>query len=118
MQEEFLAMVLPNKLRRRGLGGPLKSKYELPHQLLTDPARVPAGVDWRGTGADSTAVKDQANCGSCYVSCARSVHGCNGVVQVWWQLTNCSRSTRIRWAMLSLVPAPASHGPGRRSVSH
>lgn len=35
-------------------------------RTLTD-AELPASVDWRGTGADG-GVKDQASCGSCWVS--------------------------------------------------
>ena len=48
------------------LGKAEREPYELPYQALTDPARVPRAVDWRGSGADGV-VKDQANCGSCWV---------------------------------------------------
>lgn len=62
-------MMLPNHGRPRPATTPTSngldhSKYEIPHHPLTDPTRVPRSVDWRGTGADGTAVKDQA-CRSC-----------------------------------------------------
>ncbi len=36
---------------------------EVPHEPLVDPARVPAQLSWRGTGADGIGPKDQATCG-------------------------------------------------------
>ena len=38
---------------------------ELPYAPKVSTDRVPAAVDWRGTGATGP-VKDQATCGSCY----------------------------------------------------
>lgn len=38
-------------------------RHELPYEALSDPARVPAQLSWRGTGADSIGPKDQATCG-------------------------------------------------------
>ena len=48
-------------LQRRPL-----AKHELPYEPLADASRLPRTVTWRGTGADSIGVKDQANCGSCW----------------------------------------------------
>ena len=65
-KEEFLATILPNH------GQPKPSissegKQPLRHENRVPEHMLPSTVDWRGTGADSP-VKDQASCGSCWVS--------------------------------------------------
>ncbi|KAK9844357.1 hypothetical protein WJX74_001261 [Apatococcus lobatus] len=64
-QEEFMAAMLP----RRGMTSkpqPGQNRLaELPYAPKVSTDRVPAAVDWRGTGATGP-VKDQATCGSCY----------------------------------------------------
>ncbi|KAL4448265.1 hypothetical protein ABPG75_005484 [Micractinium tetrahymenae] len=84
-EEEFLALMLPRRARMlaQRSTGPLASaagsadgeeqgspcrlrKHELPHEPLVDPARVPAQLSWRGTGADGIGPMDQATCGSCW----------------------------------------------------
>jgi hypothetical protein len=43
--------------------------HELPYEPHVQPERLPASVSWRGTGAAGrVGPKDQANCGSCWVS--------------------------------------------------
>lgn len=70
-QEEFEALVLPN--RGSPTGHPtLQSMRQLGasirlHQPVLSKTMLPSTVDWRGTPADSS-VKDQAACGSCWVS--------------------------------------------------
>ena len=69
--EEFEALVLPNRgsptrhptlqsMRQQGASIRL-------HQAVLAKTMLPSTVDWRGTPADSP-VKDQAACGSCWVS--------------------------------------------------
>jgi len=65
LQEEFLAVMLPRHGQEQGLTSHRKSGGELPHERLAPKGRLPAAVDWRGTGADNV-VKDQATCGSCW----------------------------------------------------
>ena len=70
-QEEFEALVLPNRhspiehptlqsMRQQG------ASIRVHRPALTK-TMLPSTVDWRGTPADSP-VKDQAACGSCWVS--------------------------------------------------
>ncbi|KAK9824976.1 hypothetical protein WJX81_002463 [Elliptochloris bilobata] len=68
-QEEFKAAMLP----RRRIGGLSSSRRRerrdhsagVPYEPLAHAERLPAAVNWRGTGADGI-VKDQASCGSCW----------------------------------------------------
>ncbi len=58
-------------LRPRATSTSLSAHLGTFRRRLTD-AQLPASVDWRGTGADGPGVKDQASCGSCWVSaCVR-----------------------------------------------
>ena len=59
--------MLPNRGRPRPQ---LWQEGQLPnvHRPTVPQHMLPSTVDWRGTGADSP-VKDQAMCGSCWVSC-------------------------------------------------
>jgi Papain family cysteine protease len=45
------------------------------HQPTVAQHMLPSGVDWRGTDADSP-VKNQAACGSCWVTVALQKNGC------------------------------------------
>ena len=70
-QEEFEALVLPN--RRSPIEAPTLQSMQRQgasirvHQPALAKTMLPSTVDWRGTPADSP-VKDQAACGSCWVS--------------------------------------------------
>lgn len=70
-QEEFEAMLLPNKGRpgRPSLGITVFDgvRVRLHRPEVNSAHLLPSYVDWRGTPADSP-VKDQAACGSCWVS--------------------------------------------------
>lgn len=70
-QEEFEAMLLPNKGRpgRPSLGSTVFDgvRVRLHRPEVNAAHLLPSYVDWRGTPADSP-VKDQAACGSCWVS--------------------------------------------------
>ena len=83
-REEFLSVMLPkhkreNKEQEEENEKKLK-KHELPYEPLIDDVRkLPSAVDWRNTGAD-TGVKDQANCGSCWV------FGAGGALEAAWFL--------------------------------
>jgi hypothetical protein len=69
-QEQFQAAMLG---RRKPLSPGSSAAARLTHadrmyeRVLTD-EQLPPFVDWRGTGADGPGVKDQACCGSCWVS--------------------------------------------------
>ena len=83
------------------------AKHELPYEPLADASRRPATVTWRGTGADSIGVKDQANCGSC-----------------WWVSAACCRRRRKPVHAAALAILPLVHGnsgqqldPGLPSIS-
>ena len=65
-REEFLATVLPNHGKVRP-GLPLEGKQAQMHKPKVPEHMLPTTLDWRGSGADSP-VKDQASCGSCWVS--------------------------------------------------
>ena len=65
-REEFLSVMLPNYGKIRP-ALPLEGKQALMHKPRVPEHMLPSTVDWRGTGADSP-VKDQASCGSCWVS--------------------------------------------------
>lgn len=65
-RDEFLATVLPNYGKPRP-SLPLEGKQMVMHKPKVPEHMLPSTVDWRGTGADSP-VKDQASCGSCWVS--------------------------------------------------
>lgn len=67
-QEEFEALMLPNKGRERpSLGNmPFDNTRVKLHKPTVAKHMLPSYVDWRGTPADSP-VKDQAACGSCWV---------------------------------------------------
>ncbi|KAL4421808.1 hypothetical protein ABPG77_001597 [Micractinium sp. CCAP 211/92] len=84
-EEEFVALMLPRRARLAARQQPDPSlagaagdaegenaglhkqrRHEVPHEPLVDPARVPAQLSWRGTGADGIGPKDQATCGSCW----------------------------------------------------
>ncbi len=73
-QEEFEALVLPN--RHSDIEHPTLQSMQQQgasirlHQPVLTKTMLPSTVDWRGTPADS-AVKDQAACGSCWVSLLR-----------------------------------------------
>lgn len=69
-REEFLATMLPNHGKARP-ALPLEGKQALMHKPRVPEHMLPTTVDWRGSGADSP-VKDQASCGSCWVSCCAS----------------------------------------------
>ena len=69
-REEFLATMLPNHGKPRP-ALPLEGKQALMHKSKVPEHMLPTTVDWRGSGADSP-VKDQASCGSCWVSCSSS----------------------------------------------
>ncbi|KAL6782370.1 hypothetical protein ACKKBG_A06525 [Auxenochlorella protothecoides x Auxenochlorella symbiontica] len=81
-REEYLAALLPRHGRARPATRPADDNglrpHEIPHRALTDPARLPAGVDWRGSGADAAWVKDQASCGSCWA------FGAAGAMEAAW----------------------------------
>lgn len=81
-EEEFVALMLPRRARLAARQQPDLSlaneagdtegeqaglhkqrNHEVPHEPLVDPARVPAQLSWRGTGADGIGPKDQATCG-------------------------------------------------------
>ena len=67
-REEFLAVMLPN----RGVQKPQlwpKGQQPVTYKRTIADEDLPQAVDWRGSGADSP-VKDQAMCGSCWVSSA------------------------------------------------
>jgi Papain family cysteine protease/Cathepsin propeptide inhibitor domain (I29) len=73
-REEFLAVMLPLKYKKlyqgyskseQALNKEDLQKHEYPYEPLTDISKIPATVDWRGSGADS-GIKDQALCGSCW----------------------------------------------------
>lgn len=70
-QEEFETLVLPNKgsdVQRPTLQSLQRQGASIRvHEPKLDKTMLPATVDWRGTPADSP-VKDQAACGSCWVS--------------------------------------------------
>ncbi len=74
-RDEFLATVLPNYGKPRP-SLPLEGKQMVMHKPKVPKHMLPSTVDWRGTGADSP-VKDQASCGSCWVSQHLSC-------SVWW----------------------------------
>ncbi len=63
-----------------------QSSFEIPHRPLTDPARVPRSVSWRGSGADARLPADQANCGSCWVRSFSGIRGAasNRALAVPW----------------------------------
>ena len=65
-REEFLATMLPNHGKVRP-ALPLEGKQALMHKPKVPEHMLPTTLDWRGSGADSP-VKDQASCGSCWVS--------------------------------------------------
>ena len=69
-REEFLATMLPNHGKPRP-ALPLEGKQAVVHKPRVPEHMLPTTVDWRGSGADSP-VKDQASCGSCWVSCGSS----------------------------------------------
>lgn len=64
--EEFLDFMLPNRGQPRP---PLWAEGQTPniHVPTLNHSLLPSTLDWRGTPADSP-VKDQAMCGSCWVS--------------------------------------------------
>ena len=62
--------MLPNHGKARP-ALPLEGKQALMHKPRVPEHMLPTTVDWRGSGADSP-VKDQASCGSCWVSCHSS----------------------------------------------
>lgn len=67
-QEEFEALMLPNKGKPRPSLGNMafdNRRVKL-HRPTVAKHLLPSYVDWRGTPADSP-VKDQAACGSCWV---------------------------------------------------
>ena len=85
-----MALMLPKKaarqqrlLREGGAGGGARAeavgataeergklaRHQLPYEARADATRLPASLTWRGTGADSVGVKDQATCGSCWCAC-------------------------------------------------
>jgi cathepsin L len=61
-EEEFLSIMLPS--HGKYVQRPEHSS-DLLHHAVTPKERIPAQVDWRGTGADGP-VKDQSACGSCW----------------------------------------------------
>lgn len=61
-------MMLPNHGKPRP-ALPLEGQQALMHKPRVPEHMLPTTVDWRGSGADSP-VKDQASCGSCWVSSA------------------------------------------------
>ena len=65
LQEEFVGTLLPRKGMTSQLQPGQNRLAEIPYSPKSPPDRVPAAVDWRGTGATGP-VKDQATCGSCY----------------------------------------------------
>ena len=65
-KDEFLATILPNHGKPRP-ALPLEGKQMLMHKPRVPEHMLPNTVAWTGTGADSP-VKDQASCGSCWVS--------------------------------------------------
>lgn len=71
-KEEFLATILPNHGQPKPSISP-KGKQPLRHETRVPEHMLPSTVDWRGTGADSP-VKDQASCGSCWVSVINNMY--------------------------------------------
>ena len=70
-QEEFEALMLPNR-HSRAQHPTFQSMQQSGasvrlHTPALNKTMLPSTVDWRGTPADSP-VKDQAACGSCWVS--------------------------------------------------
>jgi C1A family cysteine protease len=81
-REEFVQLMLPNHNKNRYTNKENKKtdqdvrhKHQLDYKpIITDPAKLPATVDWRGTGAEGLVggPKDQAACGSCWTFGATS----------------------------------------------
>ena len=68
---------------RRG-GADNKKKHasaELPYERLAPKGRIPAAVDWRGTGADGI-VKDQVRLAPCGYVKWTAQHGADGSLSV------------------------------------
>ncbi|PSC69765.1 Counting factor associated D [Micractinium conductrix] len=83
-REEWLALVRPERFAKRLLA------REQPgtrlHRVSTPSHMVPAEVVWRGTPADSP-VKDQAACGSCWVSTTSSFSSVGAIESAWYRAT-------------------------------